>query len=213
MTAIVTRVSKGSALTWAEMDANLNNLNTDKVEVSALASYETSSHASATYETITNVTAGLAGKANTSHTHTTSAITDYNTATDTRADNRITAAVGVSVQAYDVNTAKTNVAQQFTARQRTSPVTDNDLSFDLSAANDFVCTPTAGGTFTFTNITAGCKGEVLLVNGSNYSITKAASVKSDSTFLTKISATGRYIIAYRCLDGTNVDVTVSGALS
>lgn len=122
-------------------------------------------------------------------------------------------AIGTDVQAYDANTAKLNVAQQFSARQRTTPVTDNDLSFDLAAGNDFYCTPTAGGTLTFTNITAGCKGEVLLVNNSNYAIAKAAAVKCPSSMLATISATGRYRLAYSSLDGTNVDVTASGALA
>lgn len=39
MTTIVTRAGKGSPLTNTEMDANLNNLNDDKVETSVLASY------------------------------------------------------------------------------------------------------------------------------------------------------------------------------
>lgn len=37
MSTIVTRTGKGSALTWAEADANFTNLNMDKVEYSALA--------------------------------------------------------------------------------------------------------------------------------------------------------------------------------
>ena len=37
MTTIVTRAGKGSPLTWNEADANFNNLNVDKVEVSDLA--------------------------------------------------------------------------------------------------------------------------------------------------------------------------------
>lgn len=41
MSTIITRTSKGSPLTNAEMDANLNNLNTDKLETSvATASYQ-----------------------------------------------------------------------------------------------------------------------------------------------------------------------------
>ena len=124
-----------------------------------------------------------------------------------------TSDIGTTVQGYDVDTAKLDVAQQFTARQRTSPTTDNDLSLDLAAANDFVCTPTAGGTLTFTNITAGCKGEILLVNNSNYAIAKAAAVKCPSSMLTTISATGRYRLAYSSLDGSNVDVTNSAALA
>lgn len=38
MSTIVTRTSKGSTLTWAEGDANFNNLNTDKAELTDLAS-------------------------------------------------------------------------------------------------------------------------------------------------------------------------------
>lgn len=51
MSTIVTRAGKGSALSYAEMDVNFTNLNTDKVDASALAPYETSVHAAATYAT------------------------------------------------------------------------------------------------------------------------------------------------------------------
>jgi hypothetical protein len=56
MTTIVTRSDKGSSLSWAEMDTNLNNLNADKLEASALTPYATTA----------TVTAGLAAKINTS---------------------------------------------------------------------------------------------------------------------------------------------------
>lgn len=36
MSTIVTRSSKGTTLTWAEADANFNNLNTDKIQVSTI---------------------------------------------------------------------------------------------------------------------------------------------------------------------------------
>ena len=121
--------------------------------------------------------------------------------------------IGTDVQAFDAATAKTNQGQQWTAAPYTQPLTDNDLSFDISAKLDFVCTPTAGGTLTFTNIRAGAKGDILFINNSNYTIAKAATVKASSSFLTTISATGRYIISYRSLDGTNVDVVASAALS
>lgn len=123
--------------------------------------------------------------------------------------------IGSTVQAYDAATAKTNQDQQYTKPQRTTPLTDNDLSFDIGSggAQDFVCTPTAGGTLTFTNIRAGAKGEILLVNNSNYVIAKAATVKCPASMLATISATGRYRLAYSSLDGTNVDITNSAALS
>lgn len=104
-------------------------------------------------------------------------------------------------------------AQTFTASQRGTVTTDNDLSFNMATTNNFKCTPTAGGALTFTNITAGQSGYVLLVNGSNYAITAAATTKVGTTFLSTISATGTYLISYFSPDGTSVYCTASGALS
>jgi hypothetical protein len=96
--------------------------------------------------------------------------------------------------------------------QRGTVTTDNDLSFDQSVTNNFFCTPSAGGTLTFTNHTAGQSGFVLLVNGSNSAITAAATTKINSADLTTISATGTYLLSY--LDnGTNAYVVVSKELT
>ena len=97
---------------------------------------------------------------------------------------------------------------------KSSPLVDNDLSFDLLARNNFTCTLAAGGTLTFTNIAsaAGQSGTIILINGSNYVVSKAASTKTDSSFLSLVSSTGTYRLSYYC-DGTNVYVTTSGALS
>jgi hypothetical protein len=37
MATIVTRAGKGSALTWTEGDANITNLNNDKIELTDLS--------------------------------------------------------------------------------------------------------------------------------------------------------------------------------
>lgn len=105
-------------------------------------------------------------------------------------------------------------AETLTGPKRGTQTTDNDLSFDLNATNNFKCTLAAGGTLTFTNIAsaAGQSGHIVLVNGSNYTVAKAATVKCGSSVLTTISATGSYLLAYYC-DGTDVWVTASGALS
>lgn len=123
-----------------------------------------------------------------------------------------TSSIGVSVQGYDANTTKLNVTQTFTAPQRGSVTTDNDLSFDMAAGNNFTCTPSAGGTLTFTNITAGQSGYILLVNGSNYAIAAHANTKIATSDLTKISATGTYLISYYS-NGTNVYCSASGSLA
>ena len=124
----------------------------------------------------------------------------------------LAAAIGTTVQAYDADTAKLDVDQSWTGAQRGTPTTDNDLSFDLSAANNFTCTPSAGGTLTFTNHTAGQSGFVLLVNGSNYAIAAAATTKISTADLTKISASGTYLISYYD-NGTNAYCVASTSIA
>jgi hypothetical protein len=121
-------------------------------------------------------------------------------------------AIGTDVQAYDTNTAKLNVDQAWTGAQRGTITTDNDLSFDLNVTNYFKCTPTAGGTLTFTNIPSGQPVAIKLVNGSNYAITAHANTKISTSDLSKISATGTYLLT-GLSDGTNVYLTASANLA
>lgn len=130
------------------------------------------------------------------------------------ADALVTADIGVTVQGYDVDTAKTDVIQTWTI-QRTNEVTDNDGSFDLNAGQDFKCTPTAGFTLTFTNIPASPlvqHGTIILVNPNAYAVAAHANTKIGATLLANISAAGTYELAYRTSNGVAY-VTASGALS
>jgi len=124
----------------------------------------------------------------------------------------VDADIGSTVQAYDADTAKTDVTQTYTAPQRGTVTADNDLSFDQNATNNFSCTPSAGGTLTFTNHTAGQSGYVLLDNSSGYAITAAATTKITATDLTTISTAGVYLISYFD-NGTNAYLTVSASYS
>jgi hypothetical protein len=108
------------------------------------------------------------------------------------------------------NIATTNTASTFSASQRGTITTDNDLSFDQNATNNFSCTPTAGGTLTFTNHTAGQSGYVLLDNSGGYAITAHANTKITSDDLTTISTAGTYLISYFD-NGTNAYCTVSAS--
>ena len=123
-----------------------------------------------------------------------------------------TADVGVSVQAYDADTAKLDVAQTYTAAQRGTVTTDNDLSFDMSATNFFKCTPTGTGTLTFTNITAGQSGNIWLDNSAAVVISAASTTYISAADLTKINSAGIYFLSYYS-DGTNVMVSASSALT
>ena len=120
--------------------------------------------------------------------------------------------IGSTVQGYDADTAKTDVAQTFTISQRGTVTTDNDLSFNMATTNNFKCTPTGTGSLTFTNITSGQSGFILLVNSGGYTISAAATTKVSTTALATISAAGTYLLSYFS-DGTNVYVVNSGALA
>lgn len=120
--------------------------------------------------------------------------------------------IGSDVQAYDADTAKTDVAQTFTVSQRGTITTDNDLSFDLSVTNNFKCTPSGTGTLTFTNHTAGQSGNILLINTGGHAISLAATTKGDANLATTISTAGTYWLSYYD-DGTNAYVTTSTAFA
>jgi hypothetical protein len=120
--------------------------------------------------------------------------------------------IGTSVQAYDADTAKTDVAQTFTASQRGTVTTDNDGSFDLSATNNFQCTPTGSFTLTFTNRTAGQSGFILLINTGGHTVSAHADTLVQTGALSTISAAGTYILSYFATS-SKVYVTHSGAMA
>ncbi len=90
--------------------------------------------------------------------------------------------------------------------------TDNDLSFDQSASNNFKCTPSGTGTLTFTNHTDGQTGNVLLINTGGHAISLAATTKGDANLATTISAAGTYWLSYYD-DGTNAYVVTSAVFA
>ena len=103
-------------------------------------------------------------------------------------------------------------AQIWTAAQGNESITDNDGSFDLLAANDFICT-TAGSTqITFTNRRKQ-RGMIRLVNASNHTVTFGSNITAPSGTATSLSVTGSYMLSNWCYDGTNVMISATGALS
>jgi hypothetical protein len=213
MSTIVTRVGKGSTLTYAEADANFTNLNTDKYQITGVG---TSSNLDE-FAAVNPTTAGLAllddataSDQLTTLGGTTAGKAVFTAATVAAAQQAIGVEVGVDVQAYDVDTAKLDVDQAWTGAQRGTVTTDNDGSFDMAVTNNFLCTPSAGFTLTFTNITAGQSGNIYLVNGSNYAVAAHANTKVTSSLLSLISATGEYWLSYYSPDGSIVLVTAAG---
>jgi len=124
---------------------------------------------------------------------------------------------GNGTSAFTAATAGTDyvavgTASTFTTPQRGTVTTDNDGSFDMSVTNNFSCTPSGTFALTFTNITAGQSGYVLLINTGGYAVTAASTTKVGTTFLTTVSAAGTYLLSYFS-NGTNVYVTASGVLA
>ena len=192
MSTIVTRSGKGSPLSWLEMDTNLTNLNNDKVETSVLGN-----------AAFKNTGTGAIDVATGDHLHT---------GVYEPADNTILkdADIGVTVQVYDADTAKTDVAQNFTQPQRSELFTDNDGVFDLSAKQNFKCTTSGTVTLTFSNQVNGLSGSIIFINSSNHIVAAHSNTKLVITDLNKLSTSGTYRIDY-ITDGINAYCSVVGA--
>lgn len=91
--------------------------------------------------------------------------------------------IGTDVQAYDADTAKTDVAQSFTAAQRgaISALTDGaTITPDFAVANNF--SVTLGGNRTLanpSNLTAGQSGSIFIVQDATGSRTLAYGTQYD----------------------------------
>jgi hypothetical protein len=128
----------------------------------------------------------------------------------------LTADVSGSVDLYYADVKKFETTAQgvsVTGRATGTVTTDNDLSFDMSATNNFSCTPSGTGTLTFTNITSGQSGNIYLDNSGGHVISAAATTFISAADLTKISTAGKYFVSYYSADGTNVLVSASSAVT
>ena len=123
--------------------------------------------------------------------------------TNTAEAMRITSAGSVGI-----GTTSPAATVDVSGNARGAVVTDNDLSFDLSASNNFSCTPSGAGTLTFTNHLAGQSGFILLDNSGGHAIAAAGTTKINAADLTAISTAGTYTLAYFD-NGTNAYVSVS----
>jgi hypothetical protein len=78
----------------------------------------------------------------------------------------------------------------------------------MNGGNNFKCTPAGNFTLTFTNITDGQSGYILLVNTGGHTVSAHANSKVDANLLATVTAAGTYLISYLS-DGTNVYLTNS----
>jgi hypothetical protein len=120
---------------------------------------------------------------------------------------------GITAATAGTDYAAPNTASTWASSQRGTVTTDDDGSFDMNVTNNFKCTPNGTISLTFTNITSGQSGYVLLINTGGHAITANASTKVNDAFLATVSTTGTYLVSYFADGTTNVYVTTSGAMS
>ena len=138
-----------------------------------------------------------------------------NSAIDARADARVSAAVGNSVQAFDADTTKNDVANTFTAAQTLNAGLTVDgpykqaaeavgaLAIDLSTGNYFTKTISANSTFTFTNPpSSGTVGSFTLeLTHSSGTVTWPASVKWPADTAPTLTAGKTHLFVFVTDDG------------
>lgn len=132
-----------------------------------------------------------------------------------------TSAIGTSVQGYDVDTAKTDVAQIFTAAQRgtISALTDGaTITPDFAVANNF--SVTLGGNRTLanpSNLTAGQSGCIWITQDATGSRTLAYGSSWDFAGGTAptltITASARDCLVYAVQSTTQITATLIKGLA
>lgn len=118
-----------------------------------------------------------------------------------------TSAIGSTVQAYDADTAKTDVAQSFTAAQRgaVTALTDGaTITPDFSLSNNWSLT--LGGSRTLanpTNLTAGQTGVIVITNGA-YTLSFGGYWKFPGGTAPTLTQNGTDVLAYYVDSSTRI---------
>lgn len=129
-----------------------------------------------------------------------------------------TGAIGTTVQAYDVDTAKTDVAQSFTAPQRgsltTLTISSGAVAIDFNSGNNFYLNLNAAvNSLTFSNATAGQTGSIFIRQDAAYALGGwPGTAKFSGGSAPTITATaGKYDrIDYAIYDSSNVHLVWTG---
>ena len=121
-------------------------------------------------------------------------------------------APGAGGEANAPDTAITTADQTWTGSQRSALLVDNDGSFDMDAGQNFKCTPSGNFTLTFTNMTNGQSGFIVLDNAGGHTVSLDATSKADANLATTTTTAGTYILSY-ISDGTNAYLTNSAVIA
>ena len=130
------------------------------------------------------------------------------TSTEFQYINGLTSDAQTQINAKGVGDAVLANDQSWTGSQRATAVTDNDMSYDMNAGQNFISTPSGNATLTFTNIANGQSGFLKLINSGGHTISLHSNSKADANLATTVSTAGTYLLSYFS-DGTDVWLTNS----
>ncbi len=130
------------------------------------------------------------------------------TSTEFQYINSLSSNAQTQIDAKGVGDAVLANDQSWTGSQRATAVTDNDMSYDMNAGQNFISTPSGNATLTFTNIANGQSGFLKLINSGGHTISLHANSKADANLATTVTAAGTYLLSYFS-DGTDVWLTNS----
>ena len=130
------------------------------------------------------------------------------TSTEFQYINGLTSDAQTQINAKGVGDAVLANDQSWTGSQRATAVTDNDMSYDMNAGQNFISTPSGNATLTFTNIANGQSGFLKLINSGGHTISLHSNSKADANLATTVTAAGTYLLSYFS-DGTDVWLTNS----
>jgi hypothetical protein len=228
MATVYTRASKGSALTWAEGDANITNLNTDKLEFTNLSA-STSGDGSLTYNNttgaftysgpgVTNYRAAFSAGTGISYNSSTGVITSTVTPgiASVSADTTPTLGGNLNVATFSIVSASNGnitVTPNGTGRTVTNRLNYNEAVHSLgttsgtvapNATNGNVQTITLNGNLTLNAFTSPVAGQsiTLIVNtgGTGRTLTSTMKWAGGEKTLSTTNTTDIISVFY---DGTN----------
>ena len=120
----------------------------------------------------------------------------------------VASGAAIAASKLDSNLADRTADAAWTGSQRATAVTDNDMSYDMNAGQNFISTPSGNATLTFTNIANGQSGFLKLINSGGHTISLHSNSKADANLATTVTAAGTYLLSYFS-DGTDVWLTNS----
>lgn len=234
MSTIVTRAVKGSALSWTEADANFNNLNTDKIQVSTITATAGKTPAvDADVFPIVDSVGGVLNKITWANIKVTLASTfaalagsvtqvfsaasiELGHATDTTLT-RVSAGVA-AVEGKTI--AMLSAVQAWTKAQYGTPVAlsvaANAVAVDLSLGNNFTLTLQATTAQTLsnpTNVVAGQKGAIYITQNATPSTLAFGTswLNASATAAASVSTTAgaRNVLSYDVFDSTHIYYTIA----